>query len=278
MINAAVELVTPEQAKQILADSRANFRKIDHHRVALYASDMASGNWDLNGESIKFSGSDLIDGQHRLQAIVKAGVTVPMLVVRGVESSARSIDRGRPRTVAQWLAHVGIKNAREIASISRMTILYNAGRWCECNIESERIPDREIHEFAIANNERLQVAARLAYRCKGILPNTVLGSVIYCGCVGIDAETHELPTWFVKSIATGKNLTGTEAAYHLRSRLLGQKQSSQLSRSMLRGLATIAWNKTVRGETCNASSLRLRLVGPGAQKIPGKIERIADYE
>lgn len=46
------------------------------------------------------SDGELYDGQHRLLAVVQADVTVPMLVVCGLEPNARvTIDQGRTRSV-----------------------------------------------------------------------------------------------------------------------------------------------------------------------------------
>jgi hypothetical protein len=69
--------VDPATAESWLAKNPNN-RNLRVPVVQSYARDMVSGNWMLNGETIKFDQSGkLIDGQHRLSAVVTADVTVP---------------------------------------------------------------------------------------------------------------------------------------------------------------------------------------------------------
>ncbi|KAF7277615.1 hypothetical protein GWI33_002970, partial [Rhynchophorus ferrugineus] len=83
-IAAQVETITPDLARQYLAFNTHN-RNVRSYRVKGYAADMRDGRWTLNGEAIKFSADGtLLDGQHRLQAVIEADVAVQMLVVRGV--------------------------------------------------------------------------------------------------------------------------------------------------------------------------------------------------
>ena len=74
--------------------------------VAQYADDMLNGHWDLTHQGIAFNTKgELIDGQHRLAAIVKAGVTVKLLVNFDVEDSSH-MDGGLKRSVrdALWMS------------------------------------------------------------------------------------------------------------------------------------------------------------------------------
>ena len=97
------ERITPEKAKEYLSHNVENNRGIVKKRVALYAHDMMSGNWCDNGETIKFnSNGELIDGQHRLRAILASGTTQTMWVARGVDKNAfMTIDTGMGRSAVQ---------------------------------------------------------------------------------------------------------------------------------------------------------------------------------
>ena len=110
------KLVTPRIAAKMLESRFPGNRPISQHRVADYARMMADGEWDLTGDTIKFSREgELVDGQHRLSAVVQANTPVRMVVVRGVQSAAfGSIDVGRRRTAAQFLQ--GYKNAALVAA------------------------------------------------------------------------------------------------------------------------------------------------------------------
>lgn len=120
-ITASLETITPAISQAYLDTMKLN-RRLNDDRVDLYAKDILNDRWDsTTGESIKFNErGDLIDGQHRLNAVVEAGKAIQILVVRGCsEASQAVIDSGQARSSAQSLQLMGIEvNIRE-ASIFR---------------------------------------------------------------------------------------------------------------------------------------------------------------
>jgi hypothetical protein len=81
-----VETITPQQAETYL-QFNTNNRPLRKTVVTQYAKEMAVGNWKLTHQGIAFNcDGTLLDGQHRLAAIVESGATVQMLVARGVDS------------------------------------------------------------------------------------------------------------------------------------------------------------------------------------------------
>ncbi|MFA4972409.1 MAG: hypothetical protein WC683_07330 [bacterium] len=92
------EDITLDTAKRYLAASKGN-RRINEFRVDTYVRDMLAGRWYI-GETIKFdSNGVLLDGHHRLLAILKYGLPVRSLVTRNLPpESIRGIDLGQPRT------------------------------------------------------------------------------------------------------------------------------------------------------------------------------------
>ena len=65
--------VTPHLASKWLQKNSCN-RPLSQNTVYRYADAILSGEWKLNGDTIRFdSNGTLIDGQHRLHACVKAG-------------------------------------------------------------------------------------------------------------------------------------------------------------------------------------------------------------
>lgn len=72
--------ISPAIASEYLKRNDVN-RKPSATQVVLLAEDMSSGNWKLTHQGILIGkGGIVVDGQHRLLAVVKSGVTVPMLV------------------------------------------------------------------------------------------------------------------------------------------------------------------------------------------------------
>lgn len=108
----AQEKITPEKAREYLGMNTDNYRKLNPMRVTTYAADMKSGRWQLNGEGIKFAkNGTLLDGQHRLQAIIKANMPVEMLVIWDVEDDVSIYDLNAPRTLASVLRKNGTVEA-----------------------------------------------------------------------------------------------------------------------------------------------------------------------
>ena len=117
--------VSPELAAVWLARNRHN-RTLAKATVDQYAADMVSGGWHFTGQPIVFdAAAHLIDGQHRLTAQVKAGVTLTWLVITGVKTETRDyIDIGRPRTVANQLQIKGLHDGGGVAAVARLNLIY----------------------------------------------------------------------------------------------------------------------------------------------------------
>lgn len=93
-----VELVTPELAAEWLTRNKRN-RILQVRAVKALVDAIKSGEWRMTHQGIAFgSDGNLYDGQHRLTAIVEAGVAVSMLVTRGLDHTALdAIDTGHSR-------------------------------------------------------------------------------------------------------------------------------------------------------------------------------------
>lgn len=108
--------IGPEAARRMLERNEGN-RPIRRHMFARYAATMAAGNWRTSPEPIVIGKSGrLLNGQHRLSAVITSGAEVPFMVVSGVDDAAfEVIDRGGPRSLADALQ----KNKRliEVAAL-----------------------------------------------------------------------------------------------------------------------------------------------------------------
>jgi|SRR3954468_2101285 hypothetical protein len=97
-------LITPELALEML-ERNYNNRKPKERAIAAYARDMAAGAWDPDASDIKFARTgELLDGQNRLYACIRAGVPFATLVRTGLAIHTRAhVDTGVKRTVADML-------------------------------------------------------------------------------------------------------------------------------------------------------------------------------
>jgi len=88
-LHATVEVVTPEMAHSYLLHN-ARHRPIKEKKVNEYMAQMIDGSWKLNGKPIIFdSNGRLLNGQHRLSAVIKAGVPLTTVVIHGVDPAVQ---------------------------------------------------------------------------------------------------------------------------------------------------------------------------------------------
>lgn len=135
-----VEIVTPEVASRLLENNEGN-RRVRPAVVTKYAAAMIYGSWRATPEAIIVSKTGkLLNGQHRLHAIIKAGVAIPLFLVRNVEDGVfEALDRGATRSAADAL---GID--KKLAEVARLAAMVVDGR----AIKSNTVLDAEIKEMA----------------------------------------------------------------------------------------------------------------------------------
>jgi hypothetical protein len=103
-MHMTLEEITPQAAVELLA-SQAGNRRIKLEKVAEWTADMKSGRWQPIPQPIMIDlDGRLIDGQHRLTAVVRSQSTVLMWVARNVPGQMRRyVDGGVTRTAADVL-------------------------------------------------------------------------------------------------------------------------------------------------------------------------------
>jgi hypothetical protein len=112
-ITARIEQINKPIAEKYLATMVLN-RSPKELTIAAYANDMANGKWLLSPQGIAFNEEgQLFDGQHRLKAIIRSGVDVEILVLRGFPDKQESmktmdvLDAGVGRSLADRLKLMG---------------------------------------------------------------------------------------------------------------------------------------------------------------------------
>lgn len=103
--------ITPEKAQECLASNSVDQRAISQASVIRHISDMKNGLWESEShQGLAFSSEGhLVDGQHRLTAIVRAGVSLWMRVDRYTgPAPMTAFDTGRKRTPGDALVVSGL--------------------------------------------------------------------------------------------------------------------------------------------------------------------------
>ena len=162
------EFVTPEMALEWLArnENNRNLRKAD---VEYLKDCILAGQWHVTHQGLAFwDDGELADGQHRLHAIMEAGVGVWVNVTRGMQrTAAEAIDRGIPRSNKDHLHFAGVKSdTRRVAACVCMINQYrverseNATRWSKRRLRPDEFAQfyaafSGAIEFAYESNKQL---------------------------------------------------------------------------------------------------------------------------
>ena len=104
-ITATVETITPTRAAELLKGNRSN-RPLNQNWVKTLAGIITSGKWKLTHQGIAIATDGVVvDGQHRLSAIVAANKAVQIMVARNAPTDVfDAIDGGKKRTVADYIS------------------------------------------------------------------------------------------------------------------------------------------------------------------------------
>lgn len=253
-IQAAMETITPETAKKMLSNNDNN-RKISHHMVDLYAREMQNGEWSANGEAIKFSESGrLLDGQHRLMAVISSGIPLYTLVIRGLkDETQQTMDSGKKRSVGDALNLQGERNSNQLAAIARIVYVTD-----QLGLEAamrNQIPPTpgEIIDF-VHKTPQLQdllSAARVFQRDSGGMMTISMFAALWWAFAHLDTSAANS---FFSSLATGAELSADSPILLLRNqlqsaRLHGQNRSMRNGRIQVAALTIKAWNSWRRGKS-----------------------------
>jgi hypothetical protein len=130
-MKTTTETVTPEQAAAWLHPevNREN-RLLRQDQVAFLAKEILEGRWRTTHQGIGFAASGrLLDGQHRLAAIVRAGVAIKIAVTRDMdEDDFRAIDCGMKRANYDRIHLVNDQHQNRIICQAIRTYLFEVGK------------------------------------------------------------------------------------------------------------------------------------------------------
>lgn len=238
MITSGIETITPAIASELLKLNAGN-RAINPKHVGRLASYMQEGAFDLNGDAIRIDdGGMLIDGQHRLSACVKAGVSFQTLVVRGLPSKAfMTIDQGKHRSHADTLSAIGEKQCKDLAAALNLVERYFTGG---LQIGRKHVSNAEVIILLERYSDIRSCLSGVAHP-KGLIARSVAIACKYL----FRQKDPQLADWFFDALISGKNLSDGLPVYVLRERLMRNAMSkAKLNREHIMALTIKAWNAT----------------------------------
>lgn len=217
-LKTEVVRITPSMAQKWLDTCNKNNRNLRPFLAEKYARDMDTGHWDLTHQGIAFYDDGILaDGQHRLQAIVLCGKTIPMMVTKNLpRQSSQAIDQNAPRQMHDVIQIAGGPSwvDKDIVAIARTVMLRFSARSNFC-----QATPTEIIDFIKKHAEPLQYVASLSPRKKRYLTSASMSSVYFCAIMA--GENRAKVARFAEVIFGGE-ITGQHenAAIRLREYLL----------------------------------------------------------
>lgn len=237
---AIVITITPALAKQLLHRNTRN-RKLRERAVGDYARDINAGNWSLNGEAIKISANgDVLDGQHRLHAVVQADTAVDMFVVIGLDPATQeTMDSGRKRSTADVLSLRDEENATTLAAVLRRVWAWEQG---DHRFKGRQTPTTAECAALLGAHPEIRRSAEIAGRTRSAfphIPQSVLGTCHYL----FNAINPDETAWFFQRLADGAELPLGHPILALRARVTSERLDNlRLSEDRFMAYLIRAWN------------------------------------
>jgi hypothetical protein len=154
--------LTPVLARLLLTRVGDN-RKPKRGTIQRYAQMMTRRQWKLTHQGIGISTRfEVIDGQHRIYACIESGVTIEILIVRGVSQDAILVlDAGVGRTDTDSIRihdPLGLKDLEQIEVSSAKRMMRSIRR-------SRRAPSREdLRAFILRHRPAIQLTYRALWQ------------------------------------------------------------------------------------------------------------------
>ena len=245
-MQAKVEIVTVAQAKELLERNTLN-RAISRATVERYAADMKSGRWNNNGQGIVISATgNLLDGQHRMHAIVQAQMPISMLVVRGADPATFiTMDTGKPRNLADVLSIEGHVHTNTLAGMARASFAYASGAQFSYSPTTATL-----EEYIKKHPYMLDIASMVGAKARR-WPKAPLAAVLFLGneSRNLDEEVKN----FFEGVIYGEGLWKGDARLTLRDWLAAQRTHDRGRRGVVRTETVFAavgraWNAFAAGK------------------------------
>lgn len=267
-------MIDPAQAKELLQRNKNN-RNVRENQVEALAAAMTRGDWELSNDAIVVSeGGLLLNGQHRLLAVIRSGVVCPFILFTGASDSSFDImDTPTIRRISDVIQRKGGTNTVRCESVigKFLNLCYDMNQGWEtvarfnnrveatrkARIEVYETLDKDIHKW-------LNICDRLLTQNITIAPITLLAAF----SLFLEKSLHhpeEKITDFLKELCIdGRSKNGT--ILHVRKKLIRHKMKADLLprhddfRYIIRAWNDFLQNRSV--QTINTREESFRYIRP----------------
>lgn len=271
-----VQSIAPKQATEWLDTKNAHNRPISQSTVERYTQEIKAGRWVNNGQAIIFGKSgNLLNGQHRLKAIVAANRAIEAVVIYGIEDSTfDTIDDGNKRSLGDVLA---IKDEYKPALLSagvRFLWIYATGQVATKDLRRGTIATKPLLEKTLDKHPGLRQSTKyysmLKARVGGMLvPAGMAIGLHYLFSLVDERKADE----FFASLQSGIGLDEAHPILALRARLIAGKKesSSNITNSAMYFYVVTTWNVFVEDIPLRRLAFVQDTPPPEIENLPKKL-------
>jgi hypothetical protein len=242
------KLVTPAIAAEILQSNVQN-RRVKMPTLLRYVEEIKKGKWVKGtGELIKISKSNiLLDGQHRLMAVVKAGIPTWFHIAEECDEEIfKVLDTGSTRSAGDIFHINDVKNSTKLPSIIQFYYFLKKNKGQGLSIDE--IPKNlkyNNHELWDLYEENQQLYDYVATKTtalyisfgKILAPQIIGGMYLYFRDINIEQADD-----FMQQLCSGENIKNNSIAI-LRSKLISDKISTRkMTITIKHALIIKTWN------------------------------------
>jgi hypothetical protein len=274
LVRSRVQKISPDKAAEMLAANTTN-RPLSRSTVQAFAEAMRRGDWLVTHQGIAFdSNGVLVDGQHRLAAVIEAQVPVEMTVFTEVEPDTFDVlDTGRKRNAADVLAIEGEKSTATLAAMVRAVWQFENRPDASWSGGRAAVTNHQIVQTLAAHpqiREFVAVGERIASETGMI--KSAAGAAAYLVGLANKAKKTRLAAWHegvIDGAGLGKNdprLVFRRTMFAMARKQAGLVQRRRDTREHV-GLYVKAFNAWAGGETISQLRFSAREPVPAIAKI-----------
>jgi len=241
-IKTELRLITPAIAKDMLKRNFGN-RRLNLRNVGFLCKEMKIGNWKFDGQPLRFTAShQLLDGQHRLEALIEADMSLEFLVITGVNPDAFTVmDTGKNRNSSDIFSIEGIENYSNVAAATRMICMTQNGKHAD-TYGAYKPSNTDLLDFYSENKSISKYVENADFLYRSFNRVISTSHIAAYGFLMAELNVQESEE-FWKKVCTGVGIDEGCPTGALRSKLIADKMSlKKIPRNDKKGLIFKAWN------------------------------------
>lgn len=269
--------ITPKEAALWLDTKNSHNRPISQSTVDRYAQEMKQKRWVNNAQPIIFGkpSDRLLNGQHRLKAIVQSGVAVECTVTWGVpDAYFDTLDDGNKRSLADVFAISGEGNPALLSSGVRFLWVYATGQIATRDLRKGTIATKPVLEDTLKKHPLLRHSTKfyslLKQRPGGLLVSAGMAIGLHYLFALVDEKKADE---FFNVLQSGIGLTEGHPILALRARLISGKKesSSRLTNSATYFYIVTTWNAFATDQPLKRLAFVQDSPPPEIENLPKKL-------